>query len=62
MPSTEMLAAHQGQNRSFGEPFRSDSSMTLMPFSSTASAEPVRVVSVDIASPIGPPARDRAGR
>src|ERR1700682_6228750 len=35
MPSTAMLAAHQGQNRSRGFPFRSASEMTLMPFCST---------------------------
>src|SRR5712692_237066 len=35
MPSTAILAAHQGQNRSRGRPFRSASVMTLMPFSST---------------------------
>ena len=35
MPSTAMLAAHQGQNRSRGRPFRSASEMTLMPFCST---------------------------
>src|ERR1700738_185263 len=32
-----MFAAHQGQNRSRGRPFRSASVMTLMPFCSTDS-------------------------
>src|SRR4051812_25291935 len=34
MPSTETLAANQGQNRSRGRPCRSASSMVFRPFSS----------------------------
>src|SRR5262245_45345118 len=34
--STEMFDAHHGQNSPEGEPLRSDSSMTLMPFASMA--------------------------
>src|SRR5438067_12311639 len=61
MPSTAMLAAHQGQNRSRGWPFRSASEMTLMPFCSTDSVSLGRTAtSVAIASPSELPTAERA--
>ncbi len=44
--STETLAANHGQNRSRGEPLRSVSAMTLMPFCSTRDATGVSDVTL----------------